>query len=205
MIIPGVILAGGQSRRMGGGDKGLLSLSGRRLLSHVIDRIEPQVAQLALNANGPPERFASFGLPVLPDSAPDLSGPLAGVLTAMDWAAAMRADVVVTVSGDTPFLPGDLVPHLLLASEGMKAPLAIASSQDSTGVLRLHPTCALWSVSLREDLRQALAAGTRKMMNWADGQGARRVAFPSAKGDPFFNINAPEDLEQAEAMIASAE
>ncbi|KAA2314599.1 molybdenum cofactor guanylyltransferase MobA [Pseudooceanicola sediminis] len=204
MIIPGVILAGGQSRRMGGGDKTLQKLRGRSLVSHVIARIEPQVAQLALNANGPADRFAAYGLPILPDPVAGSAGPLAGVLAAMDWAKGLGAELVVTVAGDTPFLPGDLVPQLLLTAEGMARPLVMASSLDTLGEPRLHPTCALWSVALRETLQQDLGEGMRKVRTWAELQGQRTVAFPSALGDPFFNVNTPQDLDVAEAMIASA-
>lgn len=197
----GVILAGGLSGRMGGGDKTLLPLAGRPLLSHVIERIEPQVAGLALNANGDPARFAGFGLPVLADPVAGHPGPLAGVLAGLDWAAAQGGDSIVTVAADTPFFPGDLVPRLLWAAEGMAAPLALAASRAPGGV-HLQPTFGLWPVALRDVLRQALAAGTRKVRVWAQEQGAQVAEFPAPGLDPFFNINTPEDLVRAETMLA---
>lgn len=197
----GVILAGGLASRMGGGDKALLPLAGRPLLSHVVDRIEPQVAGLALNANGDPARFASFGLPVLADPVVGHPGPLAGVLAGLDWAAAQGGDSIVTVAADTPFFPGDLVPRLLLAAEGGAAPLALAASCAADGV-HLQPTFGLWPVSLRDALRQALASGTRKVRLWAREQGAQVAEFPAPGLDPFFNINTPEDLARAEAILA---
>ncbi|WP_169306072.1 molybdenum cofactor guanylyltransferase [Sulfitobacter sp. 15WGC] len=120
----GVILAGGQATRMGGGDKGLLPLGQGTLLSSVIDRLEPQVAGLALNANGDAARFADLGLPVLADSIEGFAGPLAGVLAGLDWAAEQGAESIVTAAADTPFFPCDLVPRLLLAADGMAHPLA---------------------------------------------------------------------------------
>ncbi|MEH6775965.1 MAG: molybdenum cofactor guanylyltransferase MobA, partial [Cereibacter changlensis] len=153
MRLFGVILAGGEGRRMGGADKALLPLAGRSLLAHVRDRLEPQVEALALSANGDAARFAGFGLPVLTDAAPQ--GPLSGVLAALDWAAAQGADAVVSASVDTPFLPGDLVPQLWLAGDGG---LAVAECGG-----RLHPTCALWPVDLRDDLRGWLASGEAKV------------------------------------------
>ncbi|WP_372836806.1 molybdenum cofactor guanylyltransferase MobA [Puniceibacterium confluentis] len=197
----GVILAGGQARRMGGGDKGLLDLAGQPLLAHVIARAAPQVAALALNANGDLSRFRAFDLPVLPDSVTGFPGPLAGVLAGMDWAAERGADSIVTMAADTPFFPCDLVPRLLLASEGMAVPLVLAATPDpQRGRLR-HPTFGLWSVSLRDDLRHALADGIRKVVMWTDRHGAREALFPAEGFDPFFNVNTPQDLARAEALI----
>lgn len=195
----GVILAGGQATRMGGGDKGLLQLGGRSLLARVVDRILPQVAGLALNANGDAGRFADLGLPVLPDTVAGFPGPLAGVLAGMDWAAAQGASHVVSVAADTPFLPEDLVPRLLLAAEGGAAIVLAASAAE--GRLIRHPTFGLWPVDLRDILRAALRRGERKVGLWAEQQGAALSAFPSGSVDPFFNINTPEDLARAEALL----
>ncbi|MBM1814179.1 molybdenum cofactor guanylyltransferase MobA [Pseudosulfitobacter pseudonitzschiae] len=203
----GVILAGGLATRMGGGDKALLPLGGQTLLARVIARLEPQVAGLALNANGDAARFAGFGLPVVADSVDGFAGPLAGVLAGLDWAAGQGADAIVTVAGDTPFFPCDLVPRLLLAAEGMAAPLALAATprgdadtRSMTGGLIRHPTFGLWPVALRDDLRAALNDGLRKVVIWTDAHDGRLAEFPDA-GDPFFNVNTPDDLAQAEAML----
>jgi len=195
----GVILAGGQATRMGGGDKGRLLLGGRSLLSRVIERTQPQVAALALNANGDLERFADLGLPVLPDPVAGFPGPLAGVLAGMDWAASQGAEHVVTVAADTPFLPEDLVPRLLLAAEG-GAPIVLASSSTDGREIR-HPTFGLWSVNMRDDLCAALERGERKVGLWAELQGAVLAPFPSAGIDPFLNINTPEDMARAEDLV----
>ncbi len=197
----GVILAGGLSSRMGGGDKGLLDLGGKSILSHVIDRLEPQAAGLALNANGDPDRFKDTGLQVIADSLSGHPGPLAGVLAGLDWAAQQGADSIVTAAADTPFFPCDLVPRLLLASEGMVHPLALAASRDAaSGKLWRQPTFGLWPVSLRDDLRKALEGGLRKVVLWTDQHGAQTVEFPVISIDPFFNVNTPQDLEQARAL-----
>lgn len=195
----GVILAGGRATRMGGGDKGRLMLGGRSLFSHVIGRVAPQVAALALNANGDPARFDDLGLPVLADSVAGFPGPLAGVLAGMDWAAGQGATHVVSVAADTPFLPENLVPRLLLAAEG-GAPVVLAASEAEGRPIR-HPTFGLWSVGLREDLRAALGRGERKVGQWAADHGAVLAPFPAGRVDPFFNINTGEDLARAEAAL----
>lgn len=195
----GVILAGGQATRMGGGDKGLRMLGGQSLVARVIDRLEPQVAGVALNANGDPARFAGLGLPVLADSVAGFVGPLAGVLAGLDWAASQGADTIVTAAADTPFFPCDLVPQLLLAAEGMNHPLVLATTPDAKRGRARHPTFGLWPVALREDLRAALAGGLRKVVLWTDAHGGREALF--AQEAAFFNVNTPEDLVQAEAML----
>jgi molybdenum cofactor guanylyltransferase len=197
----GVILAGGIARRMGGGDKGLLRLGDRPLISHVIDRLRPQVADCAINANGDPARFSEFHLPVIPDSVDGHVGPLAGVLAGLDWAAAQGAATIVTAAADTPFFPCDLVPRLLLAAEGMTDPLALAATPDpERGVLR-HPTFGLWPVSLRDDLRAALLRGVRKVVLWSDSHAGRVAEFPVPRFDPFFNVNTPGDLNRAAELL----
>ncbi len=212
MLPPGVILAGGQATRMGGGDKTLLELGGRPILAHVIDRLAPQVAGLALNANGDPARFARFDLPVLPDGIPGFAGPLAGVLAGLDWAAARGADRIVTVAGDTPFFPRDLVRRLQETATGMTHPLVLAAtpadpdmqtkSKSRSGLIR-HPTFGLWPVTLRDDLRDALAGGLRKVVLWTQTHDGREALFDTP-GDPFFNVNTPGDLARARALPEAA-
>lgn len=191
----GVILAGGQATRMGGGDKALLELGDGTLLDQVIDRLEPQVTGLALNANGDPDRLARFGLPVLADSLEGFLGPLAGVLAGLDWAAEEGAEAVVTVAADTPFFPRDLVQRLTAAAAGQKVPLVLAATPDGR-----HPTFGLWPVTLRGDLRASLNAGLRKVVQWTDAHDGREALFDGA-GDPFFNVNTPEDLEKARKIF----
>ena len=195
----GVILAGGQATRMGGGDKGRLRLGGRSLLAHVMDRLDPQVAGLALNANGDAARFADLGLPVVADSVDGFAGPLAGVLAGLDWAAEQGAETIVTAAADTPFFPCDLVPRLLLAAEGMPHPLALAGTPAPRRGLARHPTFGLWPVALRDDLRQELQDGVRKVVLWTDRHDGRIAEFPDEAA--FFNVNTPDDLARAEAKI----
>lgn len=197
--IPGVVLAGGLARRMGGGDKALLRLGGRPVLAHVIDRLRPQVARIALNANGDPARFAEFALPVRPDTEPGHPGPLAGILAGLDWAAEHGADRIVTVAADTPFFPADLVERLEKAAQN--APIALAATRDpDRGPLR-HPTFGIWPVRLRQDLRESLRAGTRKVVVWADRHGTALAEFAASPYDPFFNLNRPQDMVQAETIL----
>ena len=190
----GVILAGGQATRMGGGDKGLLPLGDGTILSHVIARLEPQVAGMALNANGDPARFAHLGLPVIADTIEGFAGPLSGVLAGLDWAATQEADHIVTAAADTPFFPCDLVPQLMMAAEHANSQIALARTPDGR-----HPTFGLWPVALRHDLRAALTDGLRKVVLWTDKHGAAPAHFPDDAA--FFNVNTPEDLQTAEAML----
>ncbi|BDW84674.1 molybdenum cofactor guanylyltransferase MobA [Roseicyclus marinus] len=198
----GVILAGGRATRMGGGDKGLRMVGGRRLIDHVIDRLGPQCGAMAINANGDPARLSEFGLPVVADSLADHPGPLAGVLAGLDWAAGQGATAIVTAAADTPFFPKDLGARLM-ASAGPSG-LCLAASPDETGRVQRHPTFGLWPVALRDDLRAALTAGLRKIVIWTDGHGAGQAVFDSTPFDPFFNVNTPEDIAAAEALMGAA-
>lgn len=194
----GIILAGGLARRMGGVDKGRLVLGGRSLLDRVIDRLGPQAGLMALNANGDPARFAEYGLPVLPDTVAGYPGPLAGVLAGMEWAAAQGLGHVVTAAADTPFFPADLAERLARAAERAGTPIALAATHEDGRLVR-HPTFGLWPVALRADLRAALEGGLRKVVLWTDKHGAASTLF---EDDAFFNINTPEDMARAEAMVA---
>lgn len=193
----GVILAGGQARRMGGGDKSLLVLDGVSLLDRVIDRLGPQVARLVLNANGDPDRFGEYGLPVIGDTIEEYPGPLAGVLAGMEYAADRGFDHIVTAAADTPFFPHDLVARLERAAYKADTPIALAATHEEGRLVR-HPTFGLWPVSLRADLRSELKRGLRKVVLWTDKHGAASTAFESGA---FFNVNTPEDLERASDMI----
>jgi len=191
MKIFGVILAGGQARRMGGLDKALVPLAGTSLLSHAIARLDPQVAALALSANGDPTRFARYGLPVLPDAASQ--GPLSGILAAMVWGAAQGATAVVSAPVDGPFLPPDLVPRLCLAAE--TTGLALAASNGCT-----HPTFGLWPVTLAPALAAFLASGAKaRVHDFANAHGAAIAQFPDDLA--FANANSPDDISRLAALL----
>jgi molybdopterin-guanine dinucleotide biosynthesis protein A len=196
----GLVLAGGLARRMGGGDKARIAIGGATILERVLRRLKPQCTQLILNANDDPARFADTGLPVVPDSVPGFVGPLAGILAGLDWAAVHRPDItdIVSVPGDCPFLPADLIARLQAGRQAAGQPLACARS----GEWR-HPVVALWPVALREDLRHALTVDDlRKIETWTARHGVAVVDWPAMPVDPFFNVNTPEDVAQAEHMAA---
>ena len=197
--IVGVILAGGRAERMGGGDKGLLEIGGNTILRRVIERMQPQVDALALNANGDPARFAGYGLPIVPDSVPGFAGPLAGVLAGLDWAAANhpQAHYVVTVPADGPFVPRDLVKRLVAAVTADDAELATAACGVQT-----YPVVGLWPVRLRLALRDALVKeGVHKVDAWTKRYRRAIAPFPAEPIDPFFNANMPEQLAEAERLV----
>jgi molybdopterin-guanine dinucleotide biosynthesis protein A len=227
--IVGVLLAGGQSRRMfeaaaerpasqkptgssgratgdkATGDKGLLDLAGKPMLGHVIERLRPQVGAMVINANGDPERFKAFGLPVAADTITGHVGPLAGVLAGMRWSLANvpAATHIATVSTDAPFLPADLVARLA-AGLTPSTPIALASSGGE-----LHPVIGLWPVALADDLEAGLHAGLRKVLAWTDRHGTTATEFPilelgGRRVDPFFNANTPGELEEARQLLALA-
>lgn len=201
--ITGLVLAGGLSRRMGGGDKGLLALGGKPMLAHVLERLAPQVGRIVLNANGDPARFASFGLPVAADPIEGFVGPLAGVLAGLRWSAVNAPDAthVASVSADAPFLPGDLVVRLAATVRDRPTAIAVVRSGGE-----FHPVIGLWPVALADDLDAALRDGVRKVLAWTDRHGTVPVDFEmlSAAGraiDPFFNANTPEELAEAAAIL----
>jgi len=197
----GLVLAGGLARRMGGGDKALIRIGNETILSRTLSRLRPQVSGVVLNANGDPARFASFGLPVVADSVPDFAGPLAGILAGLDWIAANQPETewMVSVPGDCPFLPRDLVARLHAARIAEGKPLACAHSGDWR-----HPVVGLWQVSLRENLRHAITVeDLRKIEVWTARHGIALADWPTEPVDPFFNVNTPEDVEMATKLAAS--
>ena len=188
----GIIIAGGQARRMGGGDKALVRVEGRSLLERVIERLAPQVSALALNANGDPARFAPYPLPVLADDIADQPGPLAGIVAGMAWARTQNLDWVLGVAADTPLLPLDLARRLWDGLDDSTG-IAVAASQG-----RVHPTCALWPCALEPEIRAALDRGQRAVWRFAESRGAVVVEWPVQGFDPFANVNTPADV----AMIS---
>ena len=202
MSLPvGVILAGGQATRMGGRDKGRLMLGQHSLLDHVINRLRPQVSSIILNANGAHDRFSDLNLPVIADSLPGYAGPLAGVLAGLDWAYAHGSDHVVSVAADTPFFPKGLVQSFLATAVGMETPLVLAATIGTAGKIWRQPTFGLWPVVLRDDLRKNLENGLRKVVIWTDQHGGREAIFETDGVDPFFNVNTPDDLLEAQGLL----
>jgi molybdenum cofactor guanylyltransferase len=199
VTIPGVLLAGGLARRMGGGDKPMRRIGGRTILDHVIERLKPQCSELILNANGDPARFAAFGLPVISDTVENFPGPLAGILAALDWAAVQRPGVplILSAAADCPLLPRDLVVRLNDALVAENAQLAVAASDGQS-----HPVIGLWRVALRDELRQALVReNIRQVGRWTARYKLATVSWPTAPFDPFFNANTMDDIAEAKRLV----
>jgi molybdenum cofactor guanylyltransferase len=198
--IPGVLLAGGLARRMGGGDKPMRQIGGRTILARVIARLKPQCDELILNANGDPARFASFALPVIADTVENFPGPLAGILAALDWAAANRPEIslVLSAAADCPFLPRNLVSRLHQALVQENAQLAVAASNGQS-----HPVIGLWRVALRDELRHALVQeNIKRVSRWTARYKLATVTWPTTPLDPFFNANTMDDIADAERLAA---
>jgi molybdopterin-guanine dinucleotide biosynthesis protein A len=196
----GLVLAGGLARRMGGGDKTRIRIGGKTILERVLARFKPQCVAVILNANGDPARFSDTGLPVVPDTVPGFAGPLAGILAGLDWTAAHAPAIadVASVPGDCPFLPGDLVARLSAARDAAGVPLACARSGDWR-----HPVVGLWPVALRQDLRKALVEeDMHKIETWTARHGIAVGDWPATPIDPFFNVNTPADVAEAEGIAA---
>ncbi|TDQ34904.1 molybdenum cofactor guanylyltransferase MobA [Phyllobacterium brassicacearum] len=201
MRIAGVILAGGQSSRMGGQDKAMLPFGDRRLIDHVYERLSRQIDTIALNSNGDPSRFSDLRVTVFPDDIGGFAGPLAGILAAMEWAAnqATPFSHIVTVAADTPFFPEDLVHTLRRSIADAPSHIGVAASGG-----RLHPVFGFWPVFHRADLRQWLSDDkNRRVLTWIEGHPHKVAEFPIVTArtgtpfDPFFNINTPQDITDA--------
>ena len=204
MDIPGIILAGGLSRRMGGGDKGLLMLGKTSIIERVIDKVSPQVGSLAININGDSSRFPDYKLPIIPDSIKGYLGPLSGILAGMEWAFKNGNRYIATVAADTPFLPDDFIKRLHAMVKSKNLNIGIAASRIlSTDDVFMHPTFGIWEVGLKDDLRNALANDTRKIMFWAKKFKLDYYYFDTSDklSDPFFNINTPDDLAKAKCRL----
>lgn len=193
---PSMIIAGGAARRMDGSDKALMALGQARVIDHLLAALRPQAGPLAINANGDQARWSEFGLAVRADPVPDRPGPLAGILAAMLWAGEIGAERVITVAGDTPFLPQDFVARLDRAG-----PCAIAETRAADGTRRAHPVCGLWPVSAAPALRAQLDRGERRVMRFVEQVAAQPVLFDEGKIPAFFNINTPEDLDEANRLL----
>ena len=198
MTIIGAIIAGGLSSRMGDREKAFLELDSKPVILHVIEKFEPQVDQLVINANGEPARFSEFGLEVVPDVLTTLTTPLAGLHAALRFAKSVGADVLVTVPSDTPFLPFDLAAKLLENSMANGAAIASSGGQD-------HYIIGAWNKELLDDLERAIAKdGLFRVKNWAHRALAQKVEWPVEAHDPFFNVNTPEDLLRAQQMLKTS-
>ena len=201
--IPGVVLAGGRSSRMGGDDKAFKALAGRPALRYPLEALRRQCVAVAINANRAPERYAEFAAPIIADPVPGQPGPLAGSLAAMRWAREEGWERVLTAPCDAPFLPPDLARRLAAASGRAGRPAVVATAGRDGPIT--HPATGLWPARLAEDLAAALEAGDRKVRNWAGRHDPALAVFPESDATAFANLNAPEDWEAAEARLRNGQ
>ena len=193
--VPTVILSGGQSRRMGRSDKALLTITDQTLLEIVIKRLHQQTQKVAINTNSSNLQYTQQGLPVLNDHIGGFLGPLAGILTAMEWANDIGFKKVATVAVDTPLFPENLLKELDKEMKETNSDIVFAASvSDHKQIKVLHPVFGLWKTHLYEDLRNELEKGVRKVTLWSERHKASSVCFAGERIDPFFNINTPDDI-----------
>ena len=195
------LLAGGQARRMGGGDKNLMMLAKKPVLQHVLDRVDFNGRPLMINANGDPSRYAEFGLPVCADVIDGFAGPLAGILTGLEWVATNHPECthMISLATDAPFLPFDLIARLEV---GLNA--WIDNGADIVQALsftRRHPVFAIWPLALTAALRHSLIYdGLRKIDDFTDRHRCITVEF-TGEPDPFMNLNRPDDFDVAQQFV----
>jgi len=182
--ITGVILAGGQAKRMGGQDKGLIDLARKAMIEHAIAVLRPQVEALIISANRNADIYNRFGYPVIPDVVGGYFGPLAGMASAMQYT---KTPYIITAPCDSPFIPFNLVERLYTAMDGARANISVAHDGE-----RMQPVFALLQSSLRASIMDFLAAGDRKIGLWYAGQKTVLADF-SDKPEAFLNVNTPED------------
>ncbi len=195
MKIIGAVIAGGQSSRMGGDEKAFLTLAGKSILDLVVGRFEPQVDQLAINANGDAARFSEFGLDVVPDVLTNLTTPLAGLHAALNFTAKRGGDILVTCPSDTPFLPIDLSTRLIEAAQSKGSAIAASGEQQ-------HYIIGAWKTGLLDDLETAVSSdGMFRVRDWVSRVSASVVQWPDTPFDPFFNVNTRDDLRAAELIV----
>ena len=200
--VAGVVLAGGQSKRMGSGHKGLIEVAGMALVERVKARARPQVGALMLNVNGDRTPFMRFGLPMMADSIEDFAGPLAGILTALEWAREGMPGIewVVSFPVDMPLIPMDLVKGLKNTIKGTEADMACAASGG-----HVHPVVGIWPVRVAADLRKALEdEGVRKVDQFTARYKLGFAEWAGGEADPFLNVNTKDDLKLFEARLGAA-
>ena len=197
--VPAVILAGGKSSRMHGKNKALMKLGNKRLIEHVLSKLNTSTNNIALNINSDYRIFEAYNLPLLTDTIGGFLGPLAGVLSAMKWAEEIGHSKVLTVAADTPFFPENLFSNFADYIE--QYDIVMACTEDDEGNVERHPTFCMWSIELRENLELSLRDGLRKIVSWTDKFNVKNMKFKIERFDPFFNINTEEDLQLAEKLL----
>ena len=187
-----VILAGGQSRRFGGGYKTLYTFNKMSILDRIIQNFKKLEVEIVLNANSNEDQFLKTGLHLIKDELENFQGPLAGICSSMKWVLENRKNIewIFTSPSDTPFLNKNLVNKFLSTDYNNKTKIVIAKSSNKT-----HPVIGFWHISLIKSLEEFLAKENRKIMHWVEGQNYEILNFENKNN--FFNINTKTDLEEA--------
>ena len=192
-----VILTGGRSSRMGGGIKSLKKFNNKYIFDRIFENLQTQVDKVIINSNDSENLFVKYNVEVIKDSLEGFLGPLAGIHASFEWLNknAPYINWLVTVPGDTPFIPKNLVKKLLDKVKNTNHKIVLAQSNGKT-----HPIIGIWHSNLFESLKNSLNSGNRKIMNWASQNSLGYEEFTNSKYDPFFNINCKEDLIEAKEI-----
>ena len=192
-----VILTGGRSSRMGGGIKSLKKFNNKIIFDRIFENLQNQVQKIIINSNDLENLFANYNVEVIKDSIKGFLGPLAGIHAALEWLTINEPHInwLITVPGDTPFIPNNLVKKLLDKAKNDGHKIVLAQSNAKT-----HPIIGVWHSSLYESLKNDLNSGVRKILDWASKHPLGYAEFSNSKYDPFFNINYEEDMIQAQEI-----
>lgn len=192
--VTGVILAGGQARRMGGEDKGLIMLNDKPMIEYIIAALKPQTSKIIINANRNHDIYSQYGFEIVEDDLSGFCGPLAGMSSSLQ---VIKTEYLVTAPCDTPFIPGDLIQRLALALEDKQADISVAHNGE-----RIQPVFCMLKKNLTESLENYLASGERKIDRWFEQHNYAVADFSDAPAT-FDNINTPDDIEHAQLKLES--
>ena len=191
-----MIMLGGQSKRMGGGIKSLMEFNNKVIFERIFQRLKPQINKIFVNCNYEEIKLKRYNIPIIKDQKKGFLGPLAGIHAGMKWIKKNEKDIdwLITIPGDTPFIPNDLIDQLA-SKTSKKLKIILTKSKN-----KIHPSIGIWHIDLLDDLNISLDNGARKILTWAEKHPMEFINYSIKNFDPFFNINSKDDLKE-ESLI----
>ena len=192
-----VIMTGGKSSRMGGGIKTLIQFNKKIIFERILESLQNQINNIIINNNDMSYQFKKYNLPIIEDKIKGYLGPLAGIHASLEWVSKNLKNIewIVSIPGDTPFIPDNLVEKLYNKAKSYKKNIIIAKSNE-----KIHPIIGIWNVNLLQKLEKAILEGERKIIIWAKKNQLDYQEFVNDRYDPFFNINYNEDIDTAKKI-----